>query len=701
YEAATTLVSLSSNPVAVKAAAVCLINLIVDEPDNNIKVIVLERLEDLHLNNQGMFNDLAMDLLRVLSSPDLEVRRKALHMAMDMTHQGNVQEVVQALKKELTKSQEQGYEQTNEYRHLLIRTIHSCAVRFSEAALDVVHALLDSVDDFNTSSAVDVINFVREVVEKFPALREDILQRLLTTFTELRSGQVLRGALWILGEYATDLVTIDATWSTLREAVGEIPMVAAEQRLLEEAEAENGEANSSVEGTTTASTAARRVLPDGTYATESSLTAAPASGTRSDHKGLLKNRPCIRTLLLKGDFFVATALANTLVKLMVHYAKVATDTGLINSRRAEAMLIMTSMVRLGHSSYVTNPIDEDSRDRILTCLRMLESGSQAEPQSAEDPVASEDFVNECRVAFTRLLAEDDRAQASRAAETPTSMVQPDELIGFSQLTSKADVGVTDSYEVDVLRATGDAVRTDTVSKLGTIVQLTGFSDPVYAEAYVNINQYDIALDVLVVNQTSDTMRNLTVEFTTLGDLKLVEKPTEHNLAPHAFYSLQAHIKVSSTETGVIFGTVYYDGPGASESNCVMLNDVHVDIMEYIKPATCDESRFREMWTEFEWENKVSVSTQITDLRTFLNHILKLTNMSCLTPENALSGDCGFISANLYARSIFGEDALANLSIEQHKEGPIAGHIRIRSKTQGIALNLGDKISLGQKSVTVN
>ena len=49
-----------------------------------------------------------------------------------------------------------------------------------------------------------------------------------------------------------------------------------------------------------------------------------------------------------------------------------------------------------------------------------------------------------------------------------------------------------------------------------VVQLTGFSDPVYAEAYVNVNQYDIVFDVLVVNQTSDTLQGLSLELATLG-----------------------------------------------------------------------------------------------------------------------------------------------------------------------------------------
>jgi hypothetical protein len=43
----------------------------------------------------------------------------------------------------------------------------------------------------------------------------------------------------------------------------------------------------------------------------------------------------------------------------------------------------------------------------------------------------------------------------------------------------------------------------------------------------------------------------------------------------------------------------------------------------------------------------------SDLREYLEHIMKSTNMSCLTAEAALSGDCDFLSANMYARSVFG------------------------------------------------
>jgi coatomer subunit beta len=38
---------------------------------------------------------------------------------------------------------------------------------------------------------------------------------------------------------------------------------------------------------------------------------------------------------------------------------------------------------------------------------------------------------------------------------------------------------------------------------------------------------------------------------------------------------------------------------------VVLNDIHIDIMDYISPASCADVTFRNMWAEFEWENKVS------------------------------------------------------------------------------------------------
>lgn len=123
--------------------------------------------------------------------------------------------------------------------------------------------------------------------------------------------------------------------------------------------------------------------------------------------------------------------------------------------------------------------------------------------------------------------------------------------------------------------------------------------------------------------SGDTLQNCTLELATMGDLKLVEKPQPIVLAPHDFCNIKASVKVASTENGIIFGnigkylnyiviwlyhylfiTVYDIGGAIGDRNVVVLDDIRIDIMDYIMPAVCNDSEFRQMWTEFEWENKV-------------------------------------------------------------------------------------------------
>jgi coatomer subunit beta len=316
------------------------------------------------------------------------------------------------------------------------------------------------------------------------------------------------------------------------------------------------------------------------------------------------------------------------------------------------MLIMISIIRAGQSQFAKAPIDEDSVDRIMSCVRSL-----AEFQQKKDLETA--FLDDTRKAFRDMVQVEEKKRAEKDAVLKAqSAIQVDDMITIRQLSKKNAVDGADEIEIDLEKATGGDTSTDGLSsKLSRVVQLTGFSDPVYAEAYVQVNQFDIILDVLLVNQTQETLQNLSVEFATLGDLKVVERPTTQNLPALDFLNVQATIKVSSTDTGVIFGNVVYDGPSSTETNVVILNDVHVDIMDYIQPAHCTETQFRAMWTEFEWENKVNINTKMpanTNLRDFLRRLMKVTNMSCLTPEASLEGDCQFLSANLYARSVFGK-----------------------------------------------
>ncbi|OJJ49734.1 hypothetical protein ASPZODRAFT_109420 [Penicilliopsis zonata CBS 506.65] len=685
YEAATSLTALTSNPVAVKAAAGKLIELCIREADNNVKLIVLDRVDQLRTRNEGVLDDLMMEILRVLSSPDIDVRRKALSIALEMVSSKNVEEIVMLLKKELAKTVDEQYEQNSEYRQLLIQSIHSCAIKFSEIAASVVDLLMEFIADFNNNSAVDVISFVKEVVEKFPALRPSIVDRLVSTLNEVRAGKVYRGVLWVVGEYSLEENDIREAWKRIRASLGEIPILASEQRLLDEVPEDSAALKEQTNGHAkpAAPTGSRKVLADGTYATESALTSQSAAAARLEAVKSAQ-KPPLRQLILDGDYYLATVLSSTLTKLVMRHSEVSQDAARTNALRAEAMLIMISIIRVGQSQFVKAPIDEDSVDRIMCCVRSLSEFSEKKELETT-------FLEDTRKAFRAMvLVEDKKRAAKEAVEKAKSAVQVDDAIPIRQFTKKNAVEGAEEIELDLAKATaGDSTVETVSSKLSRVVQLTGFSDPVYAEAYVTVHQFDIVLDVLLVNQTTETLQNLSVEFATLGDLKVVERPSTHNLGPRDFLNVQATIKVSSTDTGVIFGNIVYDGPSSTESHVVILNDIHADIMDYIQPANCTETQFRTMWTEFEWENKVNINSKAKTLREFLKQLMESTNMACLTPEASLKGDCRFLSANLYARSVFGEDALANLSIEKEgDDGPITGFVRIRSRSQGLALSLG-------------
>lgn len=642
------MTALTNNPVAVKAAAAKFIELSIKEADNNVKLIVLDRVDQLRKKNEGVLDDLVMEILRVLSSPDIDVRRKALGIALEMVSSKNVEEVVLLLKKELSKTVDQEYEKNAEYRSLLIHSIHQCAIKFSEVAASVVELLMDFIADFNNASAVDVINFVKEVVEKFPNLRTTIVQRLVTTLSEVRAGKVYRGIMWIIGEYSLEEKDIRDAWKRIRASLGEIPILASEQRLLEDQDGDE-KVEEQTNGTSkSAPSGSRKVLADGTYATETALTSQSSAAAKLEAVKTAQ-KPPLRQLILDGDYYLATVLSSTLVKLVMRHSEISSDKARTNALRAEAMLIMISILRVGQSQFAKAPIDEDSVDRIMSCVRSL---AEFEERKQLESV----WLDDTRKAFRAMVQVEEKKRAAKeAVEKAKAAVQVDDVVQIRQLSKKNAGDGLDEIELDLERATGgEAAAEDLSSKLSRVVQLTGFSDPVYAEAFVKVHQFDIVLDVLLVNQTTETLQNLSVEFATLGDLKVVERPTTQNLGPHDFHNVQCTIKVSSTDTGVIFGNVVYDGAHSTDTNVVILNDLHVDIMDYIQPATCTETQFRTMWTEFEWENKVNINSKAKSLREFLKQLMACTNMSCLTPEASMKGDCQFLSANLYARSVFGK-----------------------------------------------
>lgn len=165
-------------------------------------------------SHEKILQELVMDVLRVLSSPDLEVRRKTLSLAMDLISSRNIEEMVLVLKKEITKTggaaaqdakdaAKAAEDDNGKYRQLLVRTLHTCCIKFPDVAPTTIPLLMGFLGDNNELAAMDVLVFTREAMAKFETLRPVIIEKLLESFSTIRSAKVHRAAFWILGEYCT------------------------------------------------------------------------------------------------------------------------------------------------------------------------------------------------------------------------------------------------------------------------------------------------------------------------------------------------------------------------------------------------------------------------------------------------------------------------------------------------------------------
>lgn len=152
---------------------------------------------------------------------------------------------------------------------------------------------------------------------------------------------------------------------------------------------------------------------------------------------------------------------------------------------------------------------------------------------------------------------------------------------------------------------------DALNKLNRrIHQLTGYSDPVYAEAFVTVHRCDIVLDITVFNRTKQTLQNFGMELVTNGGLKIVElkaveDPQNNTLAPESNKQIKVNIMVVSTDTGVIRGNVVYDTSNGEKT--IVLNEIHFDIGDYMSPEVCTDEAFRTLWAELKWKIKVTAT----------------------------------------------------------------------------------------------
>lgn len=398
-----------------------------------------------------------------------------------------------------------------------------------------------------------------------------------------------------------------------------------------------------------------KINADGTYATSVGVDYGKKTKKPSPGKRAVVG---VRRSIVEGHRWeVAVAVSEALCKIVVRLCANNKNGGkikinLISARAMRAVAAVLSFALQPQSSSGEvegcKKIDRDSYDRMLLVISALSNPAQG-PISDSLVSSQKMLAKHCDTYDpVRLLTDEDLvSQGSALAVHQPIPLSPIflETIGKTEVSCK---NTPYSEEAELKRILHSSASVDALSgiknttltkntKLDHVIQLTGFSDEIYAEAYVTINHQDILLDVLLVSQVDFPILNVNVEVGSSDPaiFCVSERPPPiAMLQPNSFSFVKSSVRVQSTASGFIFGAITYQPSSpqsgsmnsANNTMTIVLADVPIDICEFVRPGTgsdsatknfkrigvaslCDEETnalFRSTWIGLEWENKIVI-----------------------------------------------------------------------------------------------
>eukprot|EP00435_Cladocopium_sp_Y103_P037092 s2282_g9.t1 len=182
-------------------------------------------------------------------SAALKARRWSPHRVVDiclgsLVSPRNIKDIVALLKKEVIKTL--GYEASNtegnlDYRRLLIRALHACTGQYPDQAQSVMFLLMDFLTESDQTTATEVVMFLRELIANYTDMRMPILQRLAECIGDVSQSRVLRGCLWLFGEYCEDQALIESVIQSVLTSLRPLPLVLDDGSQKEKKETGSGE----------------------------------------------------------------------------------------------------------------------------------------------------------------------------------------------------------------------------------------------------------------------------------------------------------------------------------------------------------------------------------------------------------------------------------------------------------------------------
>lgn len=227
---------------------------------------------------------------------------------------------------------------------------------------------------------------------------------------------------------------------------------------------------------------------------------------------------------------------------------------------------------------------------------------------------------------------------------------------------------------------------DPLSLNQTTVQLSGLGDPLYIEANCSHSKYEIVLDILIINQTSSYLQDISLDFNFSKNIQLVFPVAPFSLQPNSATTVNVQFSIIESLSSFVTATATFKYPKKDDYSgkpfVQNLSDVIFDISEFLEKAEID---FKKEWKNLEWENVYSISIPNIGQDILLKMVERLNGHLCDKLETH-----GFVVGNIACYTLQKVPILINVCVGVGKVSTV--EIRVRSKNEETVKNVSDLLS---------
>lgn len=218
------------------------------------------------------------------------------------------------------------------------------------------------------------------------------------------------------------------------------------------------------------------------------------------------------------------------------------------------------------------------------------------------------------------------------------------------------------------------------------VQLSGLGDPLYIEANVSFSKYELAMDLLIINQTDSYLQDINLDFISSKYVTRASKNTVISLQSNSASTMKVLFSIKESSSCFVSASASFKFPKKQEYASAFvqnLNDVSIDISRFLEGANID---FKGHWKDLEWENIYSLTLRKTDPGLLLGRIAAATNGFICDK----TGSFNFLVANIACYT--SQHSLVLVNICFSTEDSTVAEIRVRAKDEEIVKSVSTLLS---------